>query len=298
LLTDDGMSRRLFGLCAGAVILACSSPTQSPTPGTGGDGASGTSGSAGTTGSAGSGAGGSNAAQLVACAGTAVDNANPGAIANPGDFSINTDTNHQDEHSLWMGRADMVRRVLTYTTAGPADHKHEVVLTDAQLNALLAGTTITVSTSGPPLNAATGHSHMITVRPCGITPGFGGAGGGAATTAGAAGTSGTTTAATLIDCAGAGGPGAIANPADFSVNPDTGSLDMHLLSMSRGDLSRGQSQYKTGGPADHQHEIFVTFEERQLLTSGQSIVVNTAGPPLNAPSGHGHTIKISACPNP
>jgi hypothetical protein len=283
------MSRRLLWALAGFVAFGCSSSTQSPNAGAGGDGATaGTSGSAGSTGSAGAtGAGGSGGGAMVACAGSTVDNGNPGAIANPADFSTNTETGAHDAHTLWMGRADMVRRVVTYTTAGPADHKHAVRLTDAELDALLGGMTVTVSTDGPPLNASTGHSHMITIRPCGITSGFGGAGG----------TSGTTTA-TLIECDTVGSVGAIANPIDFSINPDTGVRDMHLLSMNSGDLSRGQSNYQTGGPADHQHAIVVEFEQRMLLMKGESITVTTQGPPLNAAAGHGHTIKITGCKRP
>ena len=137
---------------------------------TGSAGVGGTfAGAAGTTGSAGTGGGAS-----VICTGSAIDNGSPGAIANPADFTINVDTGARDQHTLWMGRADMVRRVTQYRTAGSADHMHDVVFTEAQLDALLGGMTITVSTSGPPSNAATGHSHMITVRACGATPGFGG----------------------------------------------------------------------------------------------------------------------------
>lgn len=35
-----------------------------------------------------------------------------------------------------------------------------------QLDALLGGTTITVSTTGPPSNAATGHGHTIKITAC------------------------------------------------------------------------------------------------------------------------------------
>jgi hypothetical protein len=116
---------------------------------------------AGTTGAGGS--------AMVACAGDAVDNTNPGAIANPADFSINADTGMRDQHTLWMGRADMVRRVMSYNTSGSADHVHVVKLSDADLDALLGGATITVSTDGPPVGASTGHSHTVTIKACGTT---------------------------------------------------------------------------------------------------------------------------------
>ncbi len=175
------MSRRLMWVSVGIAVIGCSSSTQSPNAGVGGDGATaGVSGSAGSGGSAGSsGSAGTAGTALVACMGSTVDNGNPGAIANPGDFSVNSDTGAPDQHTLWMGRADMVRRVTQYSTAGSADHKHEVVFTETQLDALLGGMTITVATSGPPSNAATGHSHTITVRACGVSPGFGDASTGA-----------------------------------------------------------------------------------------------------------------------
>jgi hypothetical protein len=291
------MQARLVCVFGGILVALSCDATKTPVGDPGGGGAGGTT--AGTTGSGGgnTGSAGTGGAAMVACLGASVDNSNPGAIANPADFSSNSETGGQDAHTLWMGRADMVRRVLTYTTAGPADHKHSVRLTETQLDALLGGATITVSTDGPPLNASTGHSHMITIRPCGITPGFGGAGGGATTTTGGGGSSGTTTA-TLVDCNSAASVGAIANPVDFSVNPDTGAFDMHMLSMYSGDLSRGQSNYKTGGPADHQHAIVVEFEQRTRLLKGESVIVTTQGPPLEATSGHGHTIKITGCAQP
>jgi hypothetical protein len=124
---------------------------------------------AGQNGTAGAGgAAGVGGAAMVACAGTTLDNSNPGAIANPADFSINTETGMRDQHTLWMGRADMYRRVTDYTTAGPADHKHRVKLSDAELVTLLGGGSVTVTTDGPPLNASTGHSHMIMIKSCGI----------------------------------------------------------------------------------------------------------------------------------
>jgi hypothetical protein len=76
-----------------------------------------------------------------------------------------------------MGRADMARRVLSYETTGAADHTHVVAFTDAELNTLLGGGSVTVMTQGPPSNASTGHVHSVTVSSCGATQGFGGAAG-------------------------------------------------------------------------------------------------------------------------
>src|SRR5436190_15450088 len=137
-------------LAAGA---SCSDSKEAGDAGAGGAGA-GAAGQSGASGSSGSGSGGSagavgtsgaGGAAMVACAGAAVDNANAGAIANPADFSVNTDTGLPDQHTLWMGRADMVRRVATYSTQGTADHWHVVAFTDEQLNALLAGGSVTVT---------------------------------------------------------------------------------------------------------------------------------------------------------
>ena len=174
----------------------CSSKDAESGPGAGGHGggaagaagttgAAGSTGAGGTTGAAGSGGtgaggmaqGGASGAAMVACAGSTLSNSNPGAIANPADFSVNTDTGAHDQHTLSMGRADMFRRIRGYTTGGTADHRHAVELTDAELDSLLGGGTVTVTTSGPPLNASTGHMHTITLRSCGATSGLGGAGG-------------------------------------------------------------------------------------------------------------------------
>jgi hypothetical protein len=126
----------------------------------------------GAAGASGGGAGGAGGASvdMVACTGASVDSSTPGAIANPPDFSLNPDTGARDNHTLWMGRADMVRRVLKYVTKGAADHTHDIELADAQLDALLRGGTVTVTTLGPS-NAATGHTHAVTVTSCGATQG-------------------------------------------------------------------------------------------------------------------------------
>jgi len=150
--------------------------------GASGPGSAGASGVAGKTGAGGGGAAGGNGAGgatavRATCMGLAVDNRTPGAVANPEDFSPNLETGARDQHTLWMGRADMVRRVLSYETAGAADHTHVVAFTDAELNTLLGGGSVTVMTMGPPSNAATGHDHVVVVSSCGVTQGFGGAAG-------------------------------------------------------------------------------------------------------------------------
>jgi len=92
--------------------------------------------------------------------------ADTGARASSADFSVNTDTGEHDAHLLLMNRGSLIRRVQMYQTSGQADHQHNVHFTDDELVELLAGTTVTVTTHGPPLNAAEGHVHTITVRPC------------------------------------------------------------------------------------------------------------------------------------
>jgi hypothetical protein len=89
-----------------------------------------------------------------------------GASASAADFSLNTDTGQQDAHVLMMSEGDIIRRVMNYTTSGDADHKHEFVFTDQQLVALLAGEEVVVETDGPPLDAASGHTHTVRVHPC------------------------------------------------------------------------------------------------------------------------------------
>jgi hypothetical protein len=89
-----------------------------------------------------------------------------GASASAADFSVNTDTGEPDAHVLSMSEGDIIRRILNYTTSGDADHQHELVFTDAQLVALLAGESVMVETDGPPSNAASGHTHTVRVHPC------------------------------------------------------------------------------------------------------------------------------------
>lgn len=89
-----------------------------------------------------------------------------GANASAADFSLNTESGQQDAHVLLMSKGDIIRRVMNYTTSGGADHEHEFVFTDEQLVALLAGEEVVVETDGPPLNAASGHTHTVRVHPC------------------------------------------------------------------------------------------------------------------------------------
>ncbi|HYJ08796.1 MAG TPA: hypothetical protein VEX18_07295 [Polyangiaceae bacterium] len=89
-----------------------------------------------------------------------------GANASAADFSPNTETGQRDAHVLLMSEGDIIRRVMNYTTSGDADHEHEFVFTDEQLVALLAGEEVVVETDGPPLNAASGHTHTVRVHPC------------------------------------------------------------------------------------------------------------------------------------
>jgi hypothetical protein len=101
-----------------------------------------------------------------ASAGSAACADNIGAAASSDDFSMNTETGQMDSHVLLMTKGDIVRRVLDYTTTGSADHQHEFRFTDAQLVSLLAGEDVVVETEGPPLNAASGHTHTVRVHPC------------------------------------------------------------------------------------------------------------------------------------
>jgi hypothetical protein len=89
--------------------------------------------------------------------------------------------------------------------------------------------------------------------------------------------------------------GARAGSADFSANSETGATEPHVLYLNGYFLIRRTRQYVTEGDADHQHEILLTDDEIDALIVGSSVVVQTNGPPLNASSGHGHTITIRSC---
>jgi hypothetical protein len=87
----------------------------------------------------------------------------------------------------------------------------------------------------------------------------------------------------------------MAAAADFSMNTDTGAMDAHVLLMSKGDIIRRVLSYKTSGDADHQHEFVFTDQQLVLLLAGEGVEVETEGPPLNAASGHTHTVRVHAC---
>lgn len=90
--------------------------------------------------------------------------------------------------------------------------------------------------------------------------------------------------------------GAVAAPDDFSVNAETNQSDAHTLLMSRGAMIRRQLQYLTSGDGEHQHQVVLTSDELDALLVGQSVVVETYGPPLNTSGGHTHTVTIHPCP--
>jgi hypothetical protein len=89
---------------------------------------------------------------------------------------------------------------------------------------------------------------------------------------------------------------ATADGSAFSLNTETGKFDHHVLLMNRGDVLRRVLQYVTSGDADHQHEIHVQDSQLAALLEGQTVTVTT-GEPLNAASGHTHTIVVTPCLN-
>lgn len=123
-------------------------------------------------------------------------------------------------------------------------------------------------------------------------PNVAGAGGtGASAGGGSAGS-----AATSPECTGLDpGVGGIALPADFSMSE--GVAHDHTLSMHRGSMVRRQLDYQTTG-SDHAHQILFTDEQLIQLMAGETIVVETEGPPLNASSGHSHTVTVHPCLSP
>jgi len=135
---------------------------------------------------------------------------------------------------------------------------------------------------------------------CGIitggTAGSGGVGAtGGSATAGSGGTGGSAGASEPApECAGLDPyVGGIALPADFSLSE--GVAHEHTLSMDRGSMIRRQLDYQTTGSADHQHQVRFTDEQLAQLMAGETIVVETEGPPLNASSGHSHTVTVHPC---
>lgn len=89
--------------------------------------------------------------------------------------------------------------------------------------------------------------------------------------------------------------GAFAFAVDFSPNSETGKQDPHTLLMNRGAMFRQQVDYSTTGD-DHTHQVVFTLEQLSALMGGQTVVVETEGPPLNASSGHSHTVTVHPCP--
>jgi hypothetical protein len=78
---------------------------------------------------AGDGGGDPAASFLIACQPGASGVLVPAAHANPPEFSGDTSTGMQDQHTLTVLRRDVFDHTTTYITAGPADHRHLVSLT-------------------------------------------------------------------------------------------------------------------------------------------------------------------------
>jgi hypothetical protein len=126
--------------------------------------------------------------------------------------------------------------------------------------------------------------------------GAGGSKGSTGGTSGAAAQGGKSGAPPSAECLSVGASaGAVALSNDFSMNSDTGTKDEHTLLMDRGAMIRQQVDYLTTGE-DHTHLVVFTLEQLNALTSGQTVVVETEGPPLNASSGHSHTVTVHPCP--
>ena len=163
-------------------------------------------------------------------------------------------------------------------------------------------------TNAPSGGAATAHSGGGNASPSGGTHLTGGApSGGSASGGTATGSSGGAVSAKggsgpvgkwSFNCGDASLPvdtGARASSADFSPNSETAATEPHVLYLNAYYLIRRVQQYVTEGDADHQHEILLTDEQIDALIMGKSVVVQTNGPPLNASSGHGHTLTIRSC---
>jgi hypothetical protein len=116
---------------------------------------------------AGEGGGDTAASFLIECQPGASGVLVPAAYANPTEFSVNAQTGMLDPHTLTVLRRDVFDHTTTYLTAGPADHQHQVVLTLQQIEGILQNTGTTVVT-GPPTQNAAGHTHTVSIKPCGI----------------------------------------------------------------------------------------------------------------------------------
>jgi hypothetical protein len=139
-------------------------------------GACGSSGNEMGTGGAGGGGGGTGGAgggapndpSMVSCPTPGNDNggASAAAIANPADFSPNSNTGEQDKHALAISRTNVLDGVTMYITAGTADHTHAIELTAAQVDSLRTMTVVNVTTGPSP--GATSHTHTVMIHGCGI----------------------------------------------------------------------------------------------------------------------------------
>jgi hypothetical protein len=90
------------------------------------------------------------------------------AYANPADFSVNSETGAQDQHSAMIGLTDWAARRTLYITTGSADHRHEIPISATLLDDLQVNRPIAPTTTSPPLDDATGHTHTVTFRSCGV----------------------------------------------------------------------------------------------------------------------------------
>lgn len=143
---------------AALLALACDSTGQGPRSGTGG-----------TSGSGGAGGQGGAGTALLDCK-KEWTNGNSSyvvAYANPTEFSVNSETGARDEHTALISLADWADRRMLYTTAGNADHRHEISISDALLEDLRLNMPIQ-AVSGPPLGTTTGHTHTVMFKSCGV----------------------------------------------------------------------------------------------------------------------------------
>jgi hypothetical protein len=128
----------------------------------------GTGGAGGGAGGGGSGGGAVNDPSMVSCPTPDNDNggASAAAIANPADFSPNSNTGEQDKHTLVISRTNVLDGLTMYITAGTADHTHAIELTAAQVDSLRTTTVVNATTGPSP--GATSHTHTVTIHGCGI----------------------------------------------------------------------------------------------------------------------------------
>lgn len=90
-------------------------------------------------------------------------------LANPTDFSVNTVTSAHDQHNLVITAGDFFSHRTVYTTGGSANHQHEVRFTAEEIAGIQTNVGFpTVAETGPPLNAAAGHTHTVQLTHCGL----------------------------------------------------------------------------------------------------------------------------------